>query len=341
MIPKGKLEIAGEIEIYDDGLFRIELPSELTVAPSSDAESMIFTVGDLPLQIEWTTIILDKDQIEQLGSSTESIDVVMRYFMLDLPEDAPLKLIQMANGFNMASSYGIHDGECRSYYLLGLLNDEDVFIGTSLELKGVDEWDGDPRFAGLSHLLKNAIRFAHCSIGEPRINSSRGWLSVDRIGVRFPEDLGGMTYRFATDYESTGPGEGVSLRYADEDGHRVDVYIYDNTEELIEPGPDSDQVLAHMEDNVLELHSFNEPSVPELLREEISSYGRQRLQLLDKRFLVGADLYEEGGFMTAILLTARLGAFIKIRFSSLLGEIGTENPYLNAFMNDLADCLNE
>lgn len=340
MIPPGKLEITGRTEIYDDGLFRIQLPEELILKDTSDDDSMIFAVGDLPLQIEWSTIVLDMDQIEQLGGPTDSIEGIMRYFMPDLPEDAPLKLISMANGFNMASYYCIKDGECRSYFLLGVLTDADEFISASLELTGPREWEEDPRFAGLSHLLRHAIRFAHFSFGEPRLNSSRGWLSIDRIGVRFPEELGGMAYRFATDYESTLPGEGVSLRYADEDGRRADIYIYDNTEELIEPGPSSDQVLAEMEESVSDLSIFYEPSVTELLREDISAYGRDGLLLRDKRFLVDADVSDEGGFMSAIHLTTRLGAFIKVRFSSLRGEIEVENPHLTAFMNDLADSFN-
>jgi hypothetical protein len=44
--------------------------------------------------------------------------------------------------------------------------------------------------------------------------------------------------------------------------------------------------------------------------------------------------------MSAILLTARLGAYIKVRFSSLPGERDEEHPALTALMNDLADVLN-
>ncbi len=339
IIPQGNLEFSGESQVYDDGIFRIQLPAEVVFRTTSEKGSMIFSVGDLPFDIEWATCALNRDDLEQLGVSTESIEQVMRQFIPDLPEDAPLKLIPMANGFMMASHYCILEGECRSYYLLGQLTEEDAFIGSSLEIKGIEAWAGDPRFAGLDHLLKNSMRFAYCSMGEPRINSSPDWLTVDKIRVRFPVDMGGMSYCFATDYESTGPGEGVSLRYGDDDGHKADLYIYDLQEELIEPGPDSDQVIAEMDGSVSELESHHAPSGTKVLRKVVSPFGRDALPFRDARFLIGTSLSEEERFMSAILLTARFGTYIKVRFSSWPGEIEEDHPALTAFMNDLADVL--
>jgi hypothetical protein len=48
IIPQGNLEFSGESEIYDDGIFRIQLPSELVFRTTSEKASMIFSVGDLP-----------------------------------------------------------------------------------------------------------------------------------------------------------------------------------------------------------------------------------------------------------------------------------------------------
>ena len=340
IIPKGNLEFSGESEIYDDGIFRIQLPAELSFQTTSEKGSLLFSVGDLPLEIEWATCAFDSDDLEQFGVCTESIDQTMRKFIPGLPEDAPLKLIPMANGFMMTSHYSMEDGECRSYYLLGHLTDEQAFIGCSMALTGDEGWHGDPRFAGLDHLLKNSMRFAYCSMGEPRINSSTSWLSVDKIRIRFPENIGGMAYCFATDYESTGPGEGVSLRYGDEDGRKADLYIYDLQEELIEPGTDSEQVIAQMEDCVSELEAHHAASGLKALRNSVTTFGRDALTFRDARFLIGTALPNEERFMSVVLLTARLGAFIKVRFSSFPGECDEEHPALRALMNDLADVLN-
>lgn len=339
IIPKGNLEFSGESEIYDDGIFRIQLPSELVFRTTSEKGSMIFSVGDLPLDIEWATCALDRDELERFEVSTESIDQTMRQFIPDLPEDDPIKLIPMANGFMMTSHYAIHDGECRSYYLLGHLTEEQAFIGSSMALRGAEAWHGDPRFAGLDHLLKNSMRFAYCSMGEPRINSSTSWLSIDKIRIRFPENIGGMSYCFATDYESTGPGEGLSLRYADDDGRKADLYIYDLEEELIEPGPDSDQVIAQMEGSLGELESHHAASGLKALLNSITTYGREGIPFRDTRYLIGTTLPEEERFMSTILLAARFGTYIKVRFSSLPGECDEEHLVLTVFMNDLADCL--
>jgi hypothetical protein len=340
IIPKGNLEFSGESEIYDDGIFRIQLPSELVFRTTSEKGSMIFSVGDLPLEIEWATCAMASEELEQFGVSTESIDQTMQRFIPGFPEDSPLKLIPMANGFMMVRDYSIHDGQCRSFYLLGQLTEEQAFIGCSLELRSAEAWHGDPRFAGLDHLLKNSMRFAYCSMGEPRINSSSSWLSIDKIRIRFPEEMGGMSYCFATDYESTGPGEGISLRYEDNDGRKADLYIYDLQEELIEPGPDSDQVIAEMEGSVSELKDIHATAGHKMLCENVTSFGRESLSFRDARFLIGTSLAEEEGFMSAILLTARFGAYIKVRISSLPDEPDEEHPVLTAFMNDLADVLN-
>jgi hypothetical protein len=340
MIPKGGLEISGYEEIYDDGIFRIRLPQELILKTWGEDDPVVFTVGDLPLEIEWTTAVFDKDQLKDLGVNSDTIDGVIRHFMPDLATDEPLKLIPMSNGFGMTSHYSIKDGECRSAHLLGMLTDEGGFIASTLDIIGVEEWDGDPRFAGLSHILKNSMRFAVCSLGQPRINSSEAWLYVDKIGVRFPKEIGGMAYQFATDYESTGPGEGVSLRYADEEGRWADIYVYDLREELIEPGPTSEIVVAQMEDSVALLEEFYAPTTPKALSKGVSSYGRHDTPFLDERFLISRDAPEEQSFMTAILLAAERGSFIKARITSLPGETQIENQCLSAFMNDLADIMN-
>lgn len=340
IIPKGNLEFSGEAEIYDDGIFRIQLPAELDFRKTSEKGSLIFSVGDLPLEIEWATCALDNDELEQFGVSTESIEQTMRKFIPAFPEDAQLKLIPMANGFMMVSHHGIHDGDCHAYHLLGQLTEEQAFIGCSMALRGDAAWGDDPRFIGLDHLLKHSMRFAYCSWGEPRINSSPDWLAINKIGIQFPEEMGGMTYRFATDYESTGPGEGLSLRYADDDGRKVDLYSYDLEEELIEPGADSDQVIAQMEGSVSELEDLHTTSGLKALRNTITTYGREGLPFRDTRYLIGTALPKEESFMSAILLTARFGTYLKVRFSSLTGECDEENPSLAAFMNDLADVLN-
>lgn len=340
IIPKGNLEFSGEAEIYDDGIFRIQLPAELDFRTTSEKGSLIFSVGDLPLEIEWATCAMPREELEQFGISAESIDQTMRRFIPNFPEDAMLKLIPMANGFMMVSHHGIHDGDCHAYHLLGQLTEEQAFIGCSMALRGDEAWADDPRFMGLDHLLKHSMRFAYCSWGEPRINSSPDWLAINKIGIQFPEEMGGMSYCFATDYESTGPGEGLSLRYADDDGRKVDLYIYDLQEELIEPGADSEQVIAQMEDCVSELEAHHAASGLKALSNHVTTYGRDALPFRETRYLIGMALPKEEGFLSAILLTARFGTYLKVRFSSLPAECDEEQPVLTAFMNDLADVLN-
>lgn len=335
----GSFEFSGEQEIYDDGVFRIELASELVPEPNDSDESMKFSINGLPFRVEWTTIVLDRTQIEQMGGQADTIEGVMRFFMPDLTDGDPLRLIPLANGFNMASHGCVRDGECRACCLLAQFVDEDTLVGTSVELTAPAEWENDPRMVGFQHFLKSSVRSAQCSLGEPRINSSRAWLNVGKIGVRFPVELGGMKFRFASDYESTREGEGVSLRYSDDDRRKADIYIFDLQEELIEPGAETDQTLAQMQATISDLEAFHAPTIPELLSESVSLYGREEIAFLDRRFFVEGVEPENCGIVTVILLAARLGAFIKVRFSPLPGETQPKHPLLEAFMNDLADVV--
>lgn len=300
---------------------------------------MKFSIDGLPFRVEWTTIVLDKTQIEQLGGPSDTIEGAMRFFMPDLPADAPLRLIFMANGFNLASHGCVRDGEWRACCLLAQFVDEDTLVGVSLELSAPEEWENDPRLVGFQHFLKSSVRGAHCSLGEPRINSSRAWLDVKKIGVRFPDELGGMKFHFASDYECRQEGHGIGLRFADGEGRKADIYILDNQEELIEPGAETVQILAQMEDALLHLKTVYEPAIPELLSEAVTPYGREEIAFLDRRFLVVGAAPDGSEFVTVILLTARPGAFIKVRFSPLPGETQAKHPLLEAFMNDLADVL--
>lgn len=337
--PADSFEFSGEQETYDDGVFRIQLAAELTLEADGGDDSMKFTIDGLPFRIEWTTIVLDRTQIEQLGGPSDTIEGVMRFFMPDLPSDAPLRLIPMANGFNLASHGCIRDGECRACCLLAQFVDDETLVGTSLELTAPEEWENDPRLVGFQHFLKSSVRGAHCSLGEPRINTSRAWLNVGKIGVRFPDELGGMKFGFASDYEYHQEGHGISLRYWDDEGRKADIYIFDHQEELIEPGAETDQVLAEMEAAMLHLETVCDPAIPELLSEAVTPYGREEIAFLDRRFLVVGPEPDDSEFVTVILLAARLGAFIKVRFSPLPGETEPKHPLLEAFMNDLADVL--
>ena len=332
-------EFSGEQEMYDDGVFRIELAAELIPETEDGEESMKFSIKGLPFHVEWTTIVLDRTQIEQMGGPADTIEGVMRFFMPDLADGEPLRPIPLANGFNMASHGCIRDGEYRACCLLAQFVDEDTLVGTSVELAAPEEWENDPRLVGFQHFLKSSVRSAHCSLGEPRINSSRAWLNVGKIGVRFPDELGGMKYRFASDYESAREGEGVSLRYSDDERRKADIYIFDLQEELIEPGAETDQTLAQMQATISDLETFHAPTIPEPLSESVSSYGRDEVAFLDRRFLIAGAEPEDQGIVTVILLAARLGAFIKVRFSPLPGETQPKHPLLEAFMNDLADVL--
>lgn len=75
------------------------------------------------------------------------------------------------------------------------------------------------------------------------------------------------------------------------------------------------------------------------MSETVSLYGRDDVAFLDRRFLVVGAEPDDRGIVTVILLAARLGAFIKVRFFPLPGETQPKHPHLEAFMNDLADVL--
>jgi len=367
MSQEESFNFSGEQVIYDDGVFRIQLPVELTRKDGSNDEGndepMKFEIVDQPYLIEWTTVVFEKEDIEALGGPTDTIEEVMRFLTPSIPESAPLKLIPMANGFNMATHVCTDEGKNRADYLLGEFVDENTFIGASLELTAPEEHksfyrsimlnkakssfdltapDGsteDILFPALSHLLKVTMRQAYCSYGEPRINSSPEWLYVPKIGIRFPDELGTLHFSCSADYESTQPGNGVDLRYTDEHENAANIYVYDKTDELIEPGVEGDQVLVEMQKAVSEMKEIKDQYISELISEKVSSFGREEMLFLDKRFILKNVESDYPPYLSAILLTARLGSFIKIRFSAFSGDTNPENPHLKAFMDDLADVL--
>jgi len=74
MNPADSFEFSGEQEIYDDGVFRIELASELVPESDDSDGSMKFAIDGLPFLVEWTTIVLNKTQIGQMGGPSDSIE---------------------------------------------------------------------------------------------------------------------------------------------------------------------------------------------------------------------------------------------------------------------------
>ena len=337
MKPTGSFEFSGEQEIYDDGVFRIHLPAELVCEKNGDEESMTFSIDGLPFRVEWTTIVLDKTQIEQMGGPVDTIEEVMRFFMPDLADDAPLRLFQLANGFQLASHGCIREEKYRACCQLAQFVDEDTLVGISVELTAPEEWENDPRLVGLQHFLKSSIRRAHCTLEEPRINSSAAWLHVEKIGVRFPAELGGMAYRYATDFECRLEGRGVCLSYTDEEGRKADIFIYDNGDDYIEPGAESEDVQMEMCSAVMEIWQIYQSSDLYLLRDTVTVYGED-LPFADQRYRIPPELTRMNrAVSTATLITAYRGAFVKIRFTPLPGEIQIRHRLLETFMNDLAD----
>jgi len=327
----------GSEDIYDDGIFRIYLPSQMI--PELVNGSLHFHIEGLPFHMVWTTMVVSKPELEQINCPSETLAEVMRFLMPDLSPDEPMKPIFMASGFHMGSHECVSEGECRSSLILAAFADERTFLIATLEVTAPEAALDDIRLNFLRHHLRKSVRCARCSIGEPRINSSFDWLYVPKIQKQFPEVLGAMIYQYATDYESTAAGEGISLRYADGFGRKADIYIYDSGEDFIETGAETAQGLSQMEVATHDMEAVCHPNKPEILRDSVSSFGRQEIPFLDRRFLVTSTGPEHFTLNTAILISAQRGAFIKIRFTILPGENKPRHPLLDALMNDLADVL--
>lgn len=335
--PAGGLEFSGKEEIYDDGIFRISLPAELITQIGDD--SLCFGLDGLPIRVIWTTLFAERSELEQLDCPTETLEGVMRFFLPDLLPEEIERPVFLTNGFYRMSHGSVRDGKCRSCCLLTNFAEEDAVVMASLEVIAPEDWQDDLRRVGLLHLLKRSVRSAQCTIGEPRINTSRSFLNIPKIGIRFPTMLASMSYDFATDYESQGPGEGESLRYSDEDGRKGDIYIYDSGEELIEPGTETELVREQMADAISCIESTYESAVSEPLEEIVTSFGREEMAFLVRWILLVDPETGEISWVTAILLAARKGVFIKVRFTPLPSETEVPHPLLERFMNDLADVL--
>lgn len=335
--PAVSLEFSGAEETYDNGLFRITLPAEL-IAEDVDSD-LRFRVDGLPFQIDWTTTILEKPALEQMNCPLETVEDIIRFFLPDLSPQDPMRPIFLANGFYMGSQSCFRGGECRNSCVLVALADEDTLVMASLELTAPGRWKDDMRLFGLLHLLRKSVRSALCSIGESKVNTSRDWLNVEKIGICFPEMLGGMTYRLAVDYRPVDEGKGISLRYTDDDGRRADIYIYDNGDDYIEPGAETEDVAREMRSTTTEIFTVYQSSELSMLRDTITNYGED-LRFADVRYYIPPELTTDGGaFVTATHITAYRGAFIKVRFTPMSGEIQQQHPLLDRFMNDLADLL--
>jgi hypothetical protein len=334
--PTGSFEFSGEEEFYDDGVFRIKLPAEMLLEENGE-DSLKFRIDGLPFRIEWSTIVLDGAHLAQLGAPSDTIEGAMRFFMPDLPPDEPLRLIPLVNGFNLASYGCVCDREYRAWCQLAEFVDEGTMVGASLELFAPEAWENDPRLFGIKHILKGAVRHAICSLGEPRINSSQAWMNVEKIGVQFPAELAGMTYRYAADYENNLEGQGVSLCYSDGEGRKADIYVYDNGNDYIEQGAESEDVQMEMCSASMQISQIYQSSDLYLLRDAVTVYGED-LPFADQRYRIPPELTRANrAVSTATLITAYRGAFVKVRFTPLPGEIQARHPLLETFMSDMAD----
>lgn len=335
--PVVSLEFSGEEETYDNGIFRITVPAELIAEDVDD--SLCFRIEGLPFRISWTTTILAKSELEQMNCPSETLEDVMRFFVLDLLPEDPLQPFFITNGFYMASHVCVREGECRNCCVLANFLERETFLMASMELTAPEEWKDDPRLFHLLYFLRKSVLFAHCSIGESKINTSQAWLNVEKLGVHFPEMLGGMTYRLAVDYKAVDKGKGISLRYTDDDGRRADIYIYDNGDDYIEPGAETEDVAGEMCSTTTEIFTVYQSSDLYMLRDTITTYGED-LRFADIRYHIPPELSATGEpFVTATLITAYRGAFIKIRFTPMPGEIQQQHPLLDAFIKDLAKVL--
>ena len=338
-VSENSMELSGVEEIYDDGLVRVHLPAEFMPVEDGDAEAVRFQFGEFPFGIFWSTMILNEDEMKQLGGPWGDLEDAMRFFLKDLSPDEIRSPVPLGNKFHIAGNSGIQDGESRSRCLLGAFVGEEHLLFTWMELAAPVGWEDEPTLLLIRHILRKSLRQAECSLGGPRINTSRAWLDVECLGVRFPEELGGMGYRFVTDYECDREGEGVSLRYTDDEGRRADVYIYTNCEELIEPGVQSNLVKTQMDEAVQQFLGACAPRSVRSGVDAVTVYGRGEIPFLDRRVLFEAEIPLEGDLVTAILLMGRLDAFIKVRFTPLPGETHHRHPLLDSLMSDLANAL--
>jgi hypothetical protein len=72
--PARRWDFSGREEIYDDGLVRLSLPAEFQLVESDDPDDRAFLIADLPAKITWTTLLLDEEAAERLGTPCGDVE---------------------------------------------------------------------------------------------------------------------------------------------------------------------------------------------------------------------------------------------------------------------------
>jgi|GEM_PF-6605495 len=102
---------------------------------------------------------------------------------------------------------------------------------------------------------------------------------------------------------------------------------------------ETEDVAGEMCSTTTEIFTVYQSSDLYMLRETITTFGED-LRFAGIRYRIPPELSANGEpFVTATLITAYRGAFIKIRFTPMPGEIQQQHPLLDAFIKDLAKVL--
>jgi hypothetical protein len=339
--PTRRWEFSGREEIYDDGLVRLSLPTEFQLVISGDPDNLAFQIHDFPTTIIWSTFLLDEEGAERLGTPWGDVEAGLRFFLEGVGEPEMRRPVLLASGFWFSSNCSSQDGFQRSRCMLGTTVDDDLMLFAEMEFSLPQDLAEQSFTMLMQHVLRTFVRRAECSIGGPRINSSKNWLTVESLGMTFPDTLGGLTYDFAAEHNARNEPENLGLRFSDAAGRRADLLIFTAGEEFIEPGIESPLIREYFALTIDEIRDFYAPNPLQDIFAGERTYGRGEIPFLVHYFLAGSQDPAESPTLTALLLTARLDRFLKVRFTAAPGETQPENSALDAFMEDLANVLSK
>ena len=326
---------SGRQSIYDDGAVRIFLPAEF-IKTEEEGTNSVFEMEGFPGKLHVRSGIVE---FERISDEKLKEPEVFCACLEGVPDHTDFRKVNLASGFSM-TSYEFHraDQFLSCCALSAGITDSSRAVAT-FELAVPTSLLADRRYRIIRHLLRRQARLTRCSVEEPKINNSEESRGVDKLGIRFPEELGGMVYCHTSDFECRGDGLGVSLRYEDAGGRKADVFIFDNEDDFVEPGAKTEDVEMEMCGVEMEISHACADTDLYLVRDTVTEY-REELEFLDKRHRIAPEHTKaKRAVVTATLITAYRGVFIKVRFTPLPGEIHVRHPLVEKFMDDLAQIL--
>lgn len=329
-------------KVYDDGVIRFWLPKEWELQEIESDEDGVLrfflnaTTGHrlFVARQDWTAdddMVVDENTVlDALVADEEA-------------KNASGKPVRLRTGFTMNCSGSLDETGFQHTCDLMAPNSPHLHLIRFMMTLSEQEWNESANRLEWFQIRHHA-RCSECSVGQVLTDSAPGWLKIPALAITLPEELGGLHYDFAADYESTSSGEGISLRYAGEEWLRVDLYIYGLGLDYLEDGIESEEVrgqfgsaktdLAGSEDHEDVVLHFDG-----ILTVSTGGDERQFLHAL-YRYRDSAARPDAQQVDSHIVITAHKGQFIKLRCTYPEHHADAGSEKLSQFLNDLAQVLN-